>query len=357
VPQSVPVRLHREPRGLQAKAIDSLRRAAEAFNSFHEDGRPTTVLLHLQHSFEMLLKSALLQRRIPIFDAELGRSIGFKKCLNLGREHLRLTTDEVGTLRAIDALRDEEQHWLAAYSEGILYAYARAGVTLFDDLLQRCFDEHLASYLPTRVLPMSAEPPRDIQLLIDDQFNQIQQLLRPGRRRHADARARIRCLLALEAHVSDDVMISSRDVARVEKGVREGKTRDQTFPKLAEVSSEVVGAGLTVMVRFTKTTGMPVRFVTAAEEAAAVREVDLQRKYHWGKQELAHKLGLSLPRSYALRLYLKIEDDDRCRHDFVFGSTTHRQYSDQALVLMREALASVDMEAVWAEYRRTAAMD
>ena len=59
----------------------------------------------------------------------------------------------------------------------------------------------------------------------------------------------------------------------------------------------------------------------------------------------------------AMKLYLKIEDDDRCRHDFVFGSTTHRQYSDQALVLMREALASVDMDAVWAEYRRTAAMD
>lgn len=47
--------MRREARLLKAKAIASLRRAAQAFNSLEGDGRVTTVLLHSQHSFEMLL--------------------------------------------------------------------------------------------------------------------------------------------------------------------------------------------------------------------------------------------------------------------------------------------------------------
>lgn len=38
----------------------------------------------------------------------------------------------------------------------------RAGVTLFDDVLQRVFTERLATHLPTRVLPVSVDPPRDL---------------------------------------------------------------------------------------------------------------------------------------------------------------------------------------------------
>lgn len=40
-----------------------------------------------------------------------------------------------------------------------LYLCARAGVTLFDELLQRVFGEHLANWLPGRVLPLSVDPP------------------------------------------------------------------------------------------------------------------------------------------------------------------------------------------------------
>ncbi|MGH7641717.1 MAG: hypothetical protein ACRENX_01640 [Candidatus Dormibacteria bacterium] len=313
----------------------------------------TTVLLHLQHSFEMLLKAALVHKHVRVFDPSLGRSIGFGKCLNLGREHLALGEHEVGTLRAIDALRDEEQHWHVAPSEGILYVYARAGVTLFDEVLQRCFQERLETYLPSRVLPLSSDPPRDIQLLIDEECSQIRQLLAPHRRRRADARAHVRCLLALEAHVTGEVSVSMHDIERVERGVRAGKSRGQAFPRLAELDSQVSGTGLAVAVRFSKVTGLPVTFVPDgnAGDVAAVREVDLQSKFHWSKPELARKLGLSLPRCYALRVVLGIEDENDCRHDFVFGSSVHRQYSDTALVRMRRALETIDMDQVWQDYR------
>lgn len=48
---------------LKQKALDSLVFTIEAFNSPHEAGRATRVLLHLQHAFEMLLKAALVQTK------------------------------------------------------------------------------------------------------------------------------------------------------------------------------------------------------------------------------------------------------------------------------------------------------
>ena len=50
---------------------------------------------------------------------------------------IKLTQEEAGTLRAIDAMRNDEQHWYNEVDEGILYVHARAAITLFDDLLQR----------------------------------------------------------------------------------------------------------------------------------------------------------------------------------------------------------------------------
>ena len=52
------------------KALDSLIFTIEAFNSPHDGGRATRVLLHLQHAFEMLLKAALVQTKDKrVFDS------------------------------------------------------------------------------------------------------------------------------------------------------------------------------------------------------------------------------------------------------------------------------------------------
>jgi hypothetical protein len=261
---------------------------------------------------------------------------------------IKLSEADAGTLRAIDALRDEEQHWFGEVSEQILYLHVRAGVTLFDDLLQRVFGERLAGLLPERVLPVSADPPQDLQLLLDDEYRQIQELLRPGRRARHDARARIRTLLAMEAHVEPETRVSSKDVDRVEKGIRNGDPRDKVFPRLSDVATAVDGHGITVTVRISKKEGAPVRYVSDdSTPAAAIRELDLQKKYHWSPAALASALGLTGPRAVALRRHLGIEDDETYRHDFQFGSTKHRQYSDNALTKMREAMGDLDMNAIW----------
>ena len=52
------MKLKQEARVLRGKALSSLTVAVAAFNSPHEEGRITQVLLFLQHAFEMLLKAA-----------------------------------------------------------------------------------------------------------------------------------------------------------------------------------------------------------------------------------------------------------------------------------------------------------
>ncbi len=187
----VNVKLRNETRHLKCKALSSMRSAMTAFNSLDEDGRPSRVLIHLQHAFEMLLKAALVQDKVPVFDKETGRSIGFLKCVNRGGPRpLGLSDEEAGTLRTINAMRDQEQHWYTIVEEGLLYLYTRAGVTLFDDLLHRVFGERLADHLPLRVLPIGTEPPQDFQTLVDREYANIAGLLKPGRRARAEADAR-----------------------------------------------------------------------------------------------------------------------------------------------------------------------
>lgn len=330
----------------------SLRAVAVTFNGMSDDGRTCQVLRDLQHAFEMLLKAALVQKRVPVFDKKVGIAIGFEKCVNLATKHLKVSEDEAGTLRAVDALRDEEQHWMGALPEGLLYLHVRAGFTLFDDLLQRVFDERLTDHLPHRVLPISVEPPRDIQLLIDDEYTQIKQLLAPGRRRTAEANVRIRSLLAMESHLAAGVVVSTKDVAQVHKQIKAGKSRNEVFPKLEKLGSDVDGEGLSLSVRFSKTQGAPVRFVASDEDvpAAALREIDRQQRFHWTTAELAARCGLTAPRCLALRRSLGIEDDPTMVHEFIFGSQHHRRYSDKADKLLREHVNIVDMDAVWRDH-------
>lgn len=347
--------MRREARLLKAKAVSSLRRAAQAFNSFDDDGRVTTILLHLQHAFEMLLKAALVERRYRVFDPKTGRSIGFERALNHARQELKLTQEVAGTLRAIDALRDDEQHYLGGEAEAILYVHVRAGVTIFEDILRDIFGDTLADLLPSRVLPISTEPPADLDLLIGRQYRQIADLLQPRLRRRSEARRMIRTLLALEGHVAEEVQISERDVNRVERGIREGRAVYEVFPRLQGLTTHVDGTGINVRVRITRQPDAPpVRLVGADEpiEAAAIREVDLQKIFKHSPRALAEKLNIDTGRAKALRWDLGIEGDQACRYDFVFGKMKHTAYSDSALEKMRKAIASgINLDDTRARYR------
>lgn len=108
-----------------------------------------------------------------------------------------------------------------------------------------------------------------------------------------------------------------------------------------------------ITVRISKREGVPVQFLPADDPrgVAAVRDVDLQRKYHFSASELAQHVDLTPPRALALRRHLNIDENEDDVHIFSFGPLKITRYSDNALVKMRAALAEVDMDEVWRLHR------
>ncbi|URK88553.1 hypothetical protein LP421_15950 [Rhizobium sp. RCAM05350] len=132
--------LIRDAKTLSNKSISSMRIAMGTFNSYDDEGRVCSVLLHLQHACEMLLKAVLVQNKVKVFDDKSGKSIGFDRALHLCRQNHGLTEAEAGTMRMIDALRDAEQHWFTIVEEDLLYLHTRALITVFDAYLKRALD-------------------------------------------------------------------------------------------------------------------------------------------------------------------------------------------------------------------------
>lgn len=297
----------------------------------------------------MLLKAILVQKRIEVFDRKSGTSIGFARCANLAQSAGHLKESQAGVFRAIDSLRDAEQHWLLKLDEGLMYMHARALVTVFDEILKAIFQDTLLEHLPSRVLPVSSHAPQNIEVLMDNEYTQIRDLLTPGRRARDEARGRIRALLAMESHLVEDVAVSERDIDRVESAIRANADFGAVFPRLTCLGTETSGAGIEVTVHFTKKQGAPVKFVPADDvgEAAAVRQIDLRNKYHVSPTELAKKVGLSIPKAAFLRRYLKIDEDANLRYVFEHGAAKFPYFSDGAVEKMKQAKSDLDVEAMW----------
>ncbi|QZN99604.1 hypothetical protein [Chenggangzhangella methanolivorans] len=151
--------LRRDAKILKMKAICSLRTAMATFNSYDDSGRVDSVLLHLQHATEMLLKAVLRQAQYQVFDKKSSTSIGFKRCLNLCVAQHELTESEAGVMRAVDALRDEAQHWFVVVEEELLYLHTRALITAFDAYLKRTLDDDLNAH--PRPSPSGFDPARE----------------------------------------------------------------------------------------------------------------------------------------------------------------------------------------------------
>ncbi|WP_206530252.1 hypothetical protein [Nordella sp. HKS 07] len=296
------------------------------------------------------MKAVLVQHRVKVFDKASGMSIGFDRCLHLCRQDHGLTESEAGTMRAIDALRDAEQHWIVIVEEDLLYMHSRAVITAFDSYLKRALDFDLNSRIPQRVLPVSTMPSGDFEYLVDREFQLVSKLLKPGNRKRDEARARIRSLLAMEALVAEEVKISEKDISRIERAIKNRIELGKVFPRLNTIDSAISGGGPTLTVHFSKKQGAPVRFVGGddPEGAAAVRQVDLQKKYYLSAQMLAESTKLSAPKSLALRRHLGIDNDPNCRHTFEFGKSKFDRFSDNALAKMKTAISDgVDMNEIW----------
>jgi hypothetical protein len=115
--------MKREVRLLRGKALDSLVLAVEHFNRPWDRGWPEAVLILLDHSFEMLLKSSLLHLGGSIRERRQTETIGFDACMRKGLTGAStrfLDEEQALVLQSINGLRDAAQHHLVELSEGQL---------------------------------------------------------------------------------------------------------------------------------------------------------------------------------------------------------------------------------------------
>src|SRR5207244_6781578 len=96
--------MKKEARLLKSKALNSLVLSVAQFNGVSDTGRTDAVLMFLDHSFEMLLKAAILHRGGRIRDSGEKNTIGYDSCVRRGLSDGRikfLTEEQALTLQTI----------------------------------------------------------------------------------------------------------------------------------------------------------------------------------------------------------------------------------------------------------------
>lgn len=344
--------MKKEARLLKEKAINSLVLSIEHFNRPSDRGRIEAVLIFLDHSFEMLLKSVILHRGGKIREPREKQTIGFDKCIRKALSEFKAITEEQAlTLQTINGHRDAAHHYLLDISEQLLYLQAQAGLTLFRDIYKSAFGEELKTELPERVLPLSTTPPLDMTTLFDREVDAVRQLLVPGSRRRTEAAAKLRALAIMESSIAGEkTQPTSAELGKLANEVKGGKSWHEIFPGIASINITANGYGPSLDLRITKKEGMPVHVVPEGTPNAAVvafKRVNELDFYSMGRDKLAENLGLTGPKTTAMIRYLTLQSDTECFKRVIVGNAHFDRYSQKALEKIKEAFNKVTMENVW----------
>ena len=350
--------MKRETKYLLRKATDSLVLSIEHFNRPSDRGRVAAVLILLDHAFEMLLKAAIVHRGGKIQKPGESQTIGFDECLRKGLSDGRikfLREEQVQQLQALNNLRDGAQHYLIDLSEQHLYIHAQAGLTLFRDILHEVFGEGLNVQLPARVLPLSTTPPTDLAAVFEQEVEEVRKLLKPRKRKRMEASAKLRGLAAVDGAVlGSGLQPTEQELRKRGDALSSNGNWHDIFPGVAAIDLTSTGTGPSIDLRITKKDGAPIQLVqegTPDADRVAVRRVDSLGFYNLGRDQLAQHLNLTGPKTTALIWYLKIKDDPDCFREFKIGKTVFSRYSKKAFQRMRDALQTLKIDDVWADYR------
>lgn len=348
--------MKKEARLLKAKAVASLLLSIDHFNRLSDIGRVESVLILMDHSFEMLLKAAILNQGGRIREPREVNTIGFDACVRRGLSTEGfLSAEQALVLQTINGLRDAAQHHLLELSEGQLYVHAQSGVTLFRDLLRAVFGENLATLLPERALPISTIAPIDPISMFAEEVEEVRRLLAPGRRRHAEAAAKLRGLAIVNGALEGEfIQPSERQLSRLGQKLMSGSSFDDLFPGISAVAFNADGEGADVSLRITKNEGIPVHLVpegTSAGGVIAVKRVDELGFYNLSHSDLARKLKLSPIKTTAAIAVLDLKDDPDCSKAFKIGRSVFQRYSQKSIERIKTLIEDRGIEDVWAQYR------
>jgi len=340
-------------RELKIRALESLTLAIELFNRPAECLRADGVLMLVHHSFEMLLKAAIYERRGRLHEPRSRETHKFLKCIAIAQSDLGIVSAENATyLRILSGLRDHSVHFYHVLSEEMLYTKAQAGVTVFADIFREAFEENLADYLPSRVLPISTHAPADLHMLMDDQFKHVAAMLAPGRRQRTKASAVVRPYMVMDSNVDEEGRQPTEvEVNRVLDRLGTGEKWQDVFPGVARLNVETEGSGVNVTVRLTKTEGAPVRLLSPEDAEpgtpVVVKRVNELGFYNLGLTGVAQRVGLTMPRTLAIIRHLRLQEDGEYFKEIQIGAQCYKRYSQKAVQKLQDEIPTLDMDEVW----------
>jgi hypothetical protein len=185
-------------------------------------------------------------------------------------------------------------------------------------------------------------------LLVENELHKIKDLLAVGRRRTAEAAARLRPLLSLDGSATGRTdQPTETEVHRAERALRNGSDWRKVLPGPASLSigpATPDSEAQEVVLRVGKgKDAVSVRRAHTGEEteALAYRGVSPFEEFSIGLSHFGEKLGVSVNEGYAIIDALKLKDDDRSY--FVrltdSGNIRYQGLSARALELGRRALS------------------
>jgi hypothetical protein len=349
--------MKKEAKHLYQKAVDSLILSIELFNRPYECGRTHGVLIFLDHSFEMLLKAAIIHKGGKIREKRAKETIGFSSCIRKCFSDAKvkfLTEEEVLTLQTINGFRDAAQHYTLELSEQLFYFQAQAGLTLFRDITSRVFNIDLKTELPVRVLPLSTTPPIEMEALFSQEIDEVRKLIQPKSRKRLEALEKLRALAIMENSIQGiETQPSDAELKLIAGKLKKGSNWNQIFPGTSTLSLTSNGYGPSLDLRITKTEeGIPFTPVpegTPGAAIVAIKRVNELDYYNLGRDQLAKKLGLTGPKTTVAIKHFNIKNDPECFKHLKVGNVPFDRYSQKAITKIKEGLKMKSIEEIWNE--------
>ena len=350
--------MKKEVKHLYKKAVDSLVLSIELFNRPNDTARVHGVLIMMDHSFEMLLKSSILHKGGKIKESRATQTIGFESCVRKSfsdNDIKFLNEDEVLTLQSLNGLRDAAQHYTLEISEQHLYFQAQSGLTLFRDIVKRVFGIDLKEGLPVRVLPLSTTPPTDIQAFFSNEIQDIKKLLGPNKRKNIEAVEKLRALAIMENAVQGNVtQPSDRELKKTLRTLEQGGNFGQLFPGVSTLNFTSNGYGPSLDLRISRKEGVPVQVVpegTPGSHVVALKRVNELDFYNLGRDQIAKKVGLTGPKTSAVIHHLNLKNDNESFKKITIGKTHYDRYSQKAIGRIKEAVVKTPINEIWENYK------
>lgn len=350
--------MRRDAKILLAKATSSLTISIELFNRPHDIGRVHCVVMLLDHSFEMLIKAALIQKGCHITDKKTGLLLSLNKCLRiaLGDGRLKfLQKEQVLAIQAINRIRDAQQHSYIDISEDQLFFYVELGFTTFREILKSAFNQDLYSYLPQRVLPISTTPFLSLHALYQNEIEEIKKLIKAGSRKKSLALSKLKALEVLERAIKgEDSPLTEQELKRKIKIFGPDQNIETLFPNVSSIEVIPDDSSPSISLRFSNKEGIPIHIVdegSASPYVVGMRKVNDLAFFNLTFTQLSKKVNLTEPKTSALVWFLKLKENAETAKIIPLGKSSVYKYSQKAIEAINHALEEKTIYQIWDEYK------